>query len=245
MLGFGLLAPSPLPRLVFTNAGPHHRCHLIHPTSTPPPHRSPLPFDMANPKLSHCARLWAFSPKPHPPACVCKHRTPLPLPPHPSHPNTSPHCPPLPFDMANPKPSRCTQFWVFSPKAHPLACVCERTIPPPMPPHPPHPNTSPHHPPLPFDTANPKPSRCARFWPFSPKAPPLACVCKCTIPPPMPPHPPHPIPPPPLTTLHSCSTQQTRNRAAALSFGFLVFMLIFVIFFHNNNNNKYYGVPNI
>jgi hypothetical protein len=215
--------PSPLARVYECRTPPPLPPHLPHPNTSS--HRPPLPFDTAKPKSSHCARFWPFSPKPHPPARVCKCRTPPPLPPHPPHHNTSPHCPSLSFDTANPKPSRCARFWPFSPMAHSPACVCERTIPPLMPPHPPHPNTSLHHPPLLFDTANPKPSRCARFWPFSPKAPPPARVCKRMIPPPLPHHPPHP------TTLHSCSTRQTRNRAAALSFGFLVFMLIFVFFF--------------
>ena len=98
-LGFGLLAPSPIPWLAFANTGPHH---------------PPLPFDMANPKLSHCARFWPFSPKAPPPARVCERTIPPPLPHHPPHPTTSPHHPPLLFNTANLKPSRCAQFWVFS-----------------------------------------------------------------------------------------------------------------------------------
>ena len=88
-LGFGLLAQTPLSRLAFAKATPHHHHPLIH-TLAPPPLPAIYPhFQRRTWNRALVARFWILGPQPPLPPHICECNTPLPLPPCQHHCTTS------------------------------------------------------------------------------------------------------------------------------------------------------------
>ncbi|KIM72582.1 hypothetical protein PILCRDRAFT_15990 [Piloderma croceum F 1598] len=151
-LDFEFCSPA-APHLTFRERGappppppqPHNRTTF--------PHRPPPPFDTAHPESSHRAQIRQIRPPAAPHLTFRERGAPPPPPPQPHNRTTSPHHPPPLFDTVHPESSHRTRICgIWLPAALHLT-FRKRGAPPPPPPQLHNHTTSPHCPPLPFDTA--------------------------------------------------------------------------------------------